>query len=213
LADFVIRRTWGRKRCLFPFPLEAAVMISAGHFKKGVVITFEGSHWIVEDYHIQKTAQRRPVLQTKLRNLKTGHVAERSFDEADKFETPDLQSRTHQFLYEDQGGYVFMDAENFEQLTVPAEVVGSGKWLLKEGTEFVIRLIDGQPAQVVIPPAFVDEVVETAEPAGGHSTNVLKDAALACGLVIKVPQFIKVGEQVRVDSETHKYLGKESIKH
>ena len=55
-------------------------MISAGEFKKGVVITFEGAHWIVEDYHIHKTAQRRPVLQTKLRSLKSGHIVERAFD-------------------------------------------------------------------------------------------------------------------------------------
>jgi translation elongation factor P/translation initiation factor 5A len=70
-------------------------MISASQFKKGIVITFEGAHWTVEDYHTHKTAQRRPVLQTKLRHLKTGHVVERAFDEADKFEQPDLQSRTH----------------------------------------------------------------------------------------------------------------------
>ena len=189
-------------------------MIAAGQFKKGVVIAFEGAHWIVEDYHVQKTAQRRPVLQTRLRHLKTGHVVERSFDEADRFEQPDVQSRNYQFLYADRADYVFMDSETFDQITVPAEVVGSGKWLLKEGAEFVVRLIDGRPTQVVLPAAFVDEVVETAEPSsashqGGH---VLKDAKLASGLAIKVPLFIRVGEHVRVDTETHKYLGKESAK-
>jgi elongation factor P len=188
-------------------------MITAGQFKKGNVITFEGAHWIVEDYHIQKTAQRRPVLQTKLRSLKTGHIVERAFDEADRFETPDLQSRSHQFLYDDGSGYVFMDMDTFDQIVVSREVVGDGKWLLKEGAEFVIRLIDGRPVQVVLPPAFVDEVVETAEPSSGiHSSNVLKDAKLACGLVIKVPQFIKVGDHVKLDTQTHKYSGKESGK-
>jgi translation elongation factor P/translation initiation factor 5A len=59
-------------------------MITAGQFKKGTVITHDGVHWVVEDYHIHKTAQRRPVLQTKLRSLKTGHVVERAFDEADR---------------------------------------------------------------------------------------------------------------------------------
>jgi elongation factor P len=188
-------------------------MITAGEFKKGVVITFEGAHWIVEDYHIQKTAQRRPVLQTRLRNMKTGHVAERAFDEADKFETPELQSRNHQYLYQDGSGYVFMDAQTYDQITIPATVVGNGKWLLKESAEFLIRLIDGRPVQIVFPPTFVDEVVETAEPSSAiHSSNVQKDATLACGLVIKVPQFIKVGEHVKVDTETHKYHGKETVK-
>jgi elongation factor P len=188
-------------------------MISAGQFKKGAVITIEGAHWVVEDYHVQKTAQRRPVLHTRLRSLKTGHVVERAFDEADKFEQPELQARPHQFLYQERDGYVFMDTQTFDQLTVPAEVVGGGKWLLKEGVELVIRLIDGRPAEVVFPAAFADEVVETAEPSSAtHGTHVPKDARLACGLVVKVPQFIRVGEHMRIDTATHKYLGKESPK-
>ena len=188
-------------------------MITAGQFKKGVVITFEGAHWIVEDYHIQKTAQRRPVLQTKLRSLKTGHIVERSFDEADRFDQPALHSKSHQFLYQDRTDYVFMDMETFEQVLVSAEVVSNGKWLLKEGAEFVIRLIDGRPTEVVFPPAFVDEVVETADPSSNvHSGNILKDAKLRCGLVIKVPLFIKVGEHVKVDTTTHKYSAKEAVK-
>jgi elongation factor P len=188
-------------------------MISAGQFKKGTVIKFEGALWVVDDYHIQKTAQRHPMLHTRLRHLKNGHVVERSFDESAKFEQPDLQSRTHQFLYADRDGYVFMDAQTFDQVTIPADVVGEGKWLLKEGAEFVIRFVDGRPAEVVLPPAFVDDVVETAEPSsGGHAGHVLKDARLACGLVIKVPQFIKIGEHVRLDTATHKYLGKEMSK-
>ena len=188
-------------------------MITAGQFKKGVVITLDGAHWAVEDYHVQKTAQRRPVLHVRLRNLKTGHVVERGFDEADKFDQPDLQSRAHQFLYADGSASVFMDAETFDQLSGPAELVGQGKWLLKEGADFLIRLVDGRPAQVVLPPTFVDEVVETGEPSPGHSSNVLKDARLACGLTVKVPQFIKVGEHVKVDTETHKYHGKDSGQH
>jgi elongation factor P len=187
-------------------------MISAGQFKKGVVITIEGAHWVVEDYHIQKTAQRRPVLHVRLRSLKTGHVADRAFDEADRFEQPDLQTRLHQFLYADPSGHVFMDAETFDQLTVPAEVVGTGKWLMKEGAEFLIRLIDGRPVEVVLPPTFTDEVVETAEPSSSGQGHVLKEAKLACGLVVKVPLFIGTGEHVRVDTQTHKYLGKESAR-
>ena len=188
-------------------------MIAAGNFKKGVVITFEGQPWSVEDYHVQKTAQRRPVLHTKLRNLKSGQIVERTFDETEKFEQPAFQSRTHQFLYQDGDGYVFMDTQTFDQITVAPELIGNGKWLLKEGAEFMIRLIDGRPMQIVWPPNFVDEVVETAEASSGHASNVLKDARLACGLLIKVPQFIRTGEHVRIDTETHKYMGKESAKH
>jgi elongation factor P len=186
-------------------------MIAARDFKKGTVITLDGGHWIVEDYHIQKTAQRRPVLQVKLRNMKTRHVLERSFDEAHQFDEPDLQSRPHQYLYHDKSGYVFMDSESFEQVTVPEELVGNGKWLLKEGAEFVIRFLGGAVAEIAFPPNFVDEVVDTASPSSAaHASNVMKDATLACGLVIKVPLFIKVGEHVKVDTDTHKCLGRAS---
>ncbi len=105
-----------------------------------------------------------------------------------------------------------MEKETFEQLTLPSEVIGSGKWLLKEGAD-VVRLIDGRPVEVVFPPTFVDEVIETAEPSTAvHSSNIQKDAKLACGLVVKVPLFIRVGEQVKVDTLDHKYHGKESVK-
>lgn len=188
-------------------------MISVSELKKGTVITLDGAHWIVEDYHIQKTAQRKPVLQVRLRNMRTGHVIERSFNETDRVEAPEVATRQFQFLYEDKNGYVFMDAETYDQITVAPEIIGKGKWLLKEGAEFPIRLVEGQPVQVVFPPAFVDEVVETGEgSASGHASNVLKEAKLACGLEIKVPQFIRVGDLVRVDTETHKYLGKETPK-
>lgn len=188
-------------------------MVSVSELKKGTVITLDGAHWIVEDYHIQKTAQRKPVLQVRLRNMRTGHVIERSFNETERVEVPEVATRQFQFLYEDKNGFVFMDAETYDQITLPAELIGKGKWLLKEGAEFAIRLVEGQPVQVVFPPTFVDEVVETGEgSASGHASNVMKDAKLACGLEIKVPQFIRIGDWVRVDTETHKYLGKETPK-
>ncbi len=188
-------------------------MITAGQFKKGVAINFEGQQWIVVDYHIHKTAQRKPVLVTKLKNMKTGRVVEKGFDEADQFEQPDLQSRPYQYIYQDQSGYVFMDSETFEQIPISEELVGNGKWLLKENTEVVIRFLEGQPIHITFPPNFVDEVVDTADPStAGRGTGVGKDAKLACGLVIKVPMFIKVGEHIKVDTETHEYMGKASEK-
>jgi elongation factor P len=188
-------------------------MITAGQFKKGIAINFESQQWIVMDYHIHKTAQRKPVLVTKLRNMKTGRVVEKGFDEADQFEQPDLQSRPHQYIYHDNTGYVFMDSETFEQIPISEELIGNGKWLLQENAEFIIRFLDGQPINVQFPPNFVDEVVDTADPsAAGKGASVGKDAKLACGLMIKVPMFISVGEHIKVDTETHEYMGKASEK-
>src|SRR5438128_1052061 len=110
-------------------------MITAGQFKKGVVIRFEGANWIVEDYHIHKTAQRKPVLVTKLRNMNTSRVVEKGFDEADQFDQPELYSKSYQYIYKDQTGYVFLDSETFEQIPLPEALVGNGKWLIKESEE------------------------------------------------------------------------------
>jgi elongation factor P len=188
-------------------------MITAGQFKKGVVINFEGLQWIVEDYHIHKTAQRKPVLVTKLRNMKTGRVVEKGFDESDQFDQPDLQSRPHQYLYQDKSGFVFMDSESFEQMPMTPELVGNGKWLLRENEEYAIRFLDGQPISIQFPPNFVDQVTDTADPSGsGRGASVGKDAKLSCGLTVKVPMFIKVGESIKIDTETHEYMGKASEK-
>jgi len=92
-------------------------------------------------------------------------VVERGFDETHQFQQPEMQSRSHSYLYHDKSGYVFMDVQTFEQVSVPEDLVGNRKWLLQEGVEFVIRFVDGAPFQVAFPPNFVDEVVDTAEAA------------------------------------------------
>jgi elongation factor P len=121
-----------------------------------------------------------------------------------------MQTRGHQFSYADKSGYVFLDSGTFEEVVVPAELIGNKKWLLKEGSDFPIRFIEGRVAEVVFPVNFVDEVVQTAAPTlSGHDSHVMKEAKLACGLTVLVPQFIKVGERVSFETETHKYLRRE----
>jgi len=186
-------------------------MAKAKDVKKGSVVALEGGYWVVEEYHVQHAGRRRAVLHIKMRNMKSGHVIDRAFDEADHLEEPEMQARRHQFSYADKSGYVFMDAETFEEVVVPAELIGDRKWLLTEGNDFPIRFIEGKVAEVVFPVNFVDEVVETAAPStSAHASNLTKKAKLACGLTILVPLFIKVGERVSVETESHKYLHRES---
>jgi elongation factor P len=186
-------------------------MVKARDLKKSSVITLERACWIVEECHVQHAGRRRPVLHVKMRNMKTRHVIDRTFDELEQLEEPEMQARHHQFLYEDKSGFVFMDAENFEEVTVPADLIGDRRWLLKEGGEFTIRFVEGKVAEVVFPPTFVDKVVETAPPsASGHASHVTKEAKLACGLTSLVPLFIKVGDHILLEAETHKYLGRGS---
>ncbi len=186
-------------------------MAKARDLKKGSVVALEGGYWTVEEYHVQHTGRRRPVLHIKLRNVKTRQVIDRTFDESDHLDEPEMETRPHQFLYEEKSGHVFMDAKSFDQITVPADLVGNRRWLLKEGSELPIRFVEGRVAEVVFPASFVDEVVQTGNPSvSGHASNVVKEAKLACGLTILVPLFIKVRERVSVDTETHEYLRRES---
>jgi elongation factor P len=186
-------------------------MAKARDVKKGSVVALEGGYWVVEEYRSQHQGRRGAVLHIKLRNLKSGHVIDRAFGEGDHLEEPEMQARRHQFSYADKCGYVFMDAETFEEVVVPAELIGERKWLLKEGNEYPIRFIEGKVVEVVFPVSFVDEVAETAAPStSAHASNLTKDAKLTCGLTILVPLFIKVGERVSVETETHKYLHRES---
>ncbi len=186
-------------------------MAKAKDLRKGAVVALEGGYWVVEECHIQHAGRRRPVLHIKLRNMKTRHVIERIFDESDPLDEPEIETRRHQFLYEEKSGYVFMDAESFDQIAVPTDLIGNRRWLLKEGSEFPIRFVEGRVAEVVFPVSFVDEVVQTGNPSvSGHASNVVKEAKLACGLTVLVPLFIKVGERVSVDTETHKYLRREA---
>ena len=185
-------------------------MAKAKDVKKGMVVALEGGYWVVEEYHSQHQGRRGAVLHIKMRNLKSGHVIDRTFGEGDLIDEPEMQTRRHQFSYADKSRYVFLDLETFEEAVVPAEMIGSRKWMLKEGSEFPLRLIEGRVADVVFPVNFVDEVVETAAAvASGHDSHVMKEAKLACGLTISVPQFIKVGERISVETETHKYLRRE----
>ncbi len=185
-------------------------MAKAKDVKKGSVVALEGGYWVVEEFHSQHQGRRGAVLHIKMRNIKTGHVIDRAFGEGDHLDEPEMQARRHQFSYADKSGYVFLDSETFEEVVVPAELLGNKKWLLKEGGEFPIRFIEGRVAEVVFPVSFVDEVVETAAAmASGHDSHVMKEAKLACGLTVLVPQFIKVGERISVETETHKYLRRE----
>ena len=186
-------------------------MAKAKDVKKGLVVALEGGYWIVEEFHSQHQGRRRAVLHIKMRNMKTGHVINRAFDEADHLDEPEMQARRHQFSYADKPGYIFMDAETFVEVVVPAELIGERKWLLKEGSEYPIRFIEGKVAEVVFPVNFVNEVVETAAPSSSaHASNLMKEAKLSCGLTILVPLFIKVGERISVETETHKYLHREA---
>ena len=177
---------------------------------KGMVIRHEGQLYTVLDYEVAQTGKQKPTVHVKLRAVKGGHATERTLDQLGKVEEVPSEVRQMQYLYAAGEERVFMDSESFEQYSLGEDIVGEGMDFLVEEETYKFLAIDGQPVSFQLPPIVVLEVVDTAlvEHAGG-STNVQKEAKLACGIIVHVPLFIKNGDKIRVIPENRQYQGKE----
>ena len=179
-------------------------------FKRGMVLLLDGAPQMVEDFHVSGTAQTRHKLHARLRQLKTGRLADHTFTEGERVPIADVQHRRVQFSYQSGKDCVFSDAETFDEFTLSAELVGDRRWFIKENVEFRALLLDGRLVDVVLPASVTLEVTETAPPSSGGSDATWKPARLDTGLEIMVPLFIATGEKIHVDTATRKYAGRES---
>lgn len=179
-------------------------------FKKGMVIMLDGAPQIIEDFHVTGTAQTRHKLHTRLRNLKTGRVADRQFTDNERVPVAALEHRTVQYSYKQGDTYVFLDAESFEELELTTEQVGDRHWFLKENEEYRAIFLEGKLMDIVLPGQVTLKIEDTAPPIRGGSDSTWKPARLETGLEIMVPLFLDKGERVRVDTATRKYVGKDT---
>lgn len=182
-------------------------MLSTTDFRKGLKIKIEGEPYIIVDFQHARTAQRRAFVRTKLKNLKSGAVLEKTFSAGETFEEPDFEQRLMQFLYSSEEEYVFMDSKTYEQITFTEELLGDSRWYLKENDEYKILFFEGNPLDVDLPTSVVLRIQST-EPAikGDSVTNITKNAILETGLNVKVPLFVREGELIKVDTRTGEYL-------
>jgi len=182
-------------------------VLSTTDFRKGLKIKIEGEPFIIVDFQHARTAQRRAFVRTKLKNLKSGAVLEKTFSAGETFEEPDFEQRLMQFLYSSEKEYVFMDSKTYEQITFTEELLGDSRWYLKENDEYKILFFEGNPLDVDLPTSVVLRIQST-EPAikGDSVTNITKNATLETGLNVKVPLFVKEGELIKVDTRTGEYL-------
>lgn len=182
-------------------------MLSTTDFRKGLRIKIDGEPYFIVDFQHARTAQRRAFVRTKLKNLKTGAVLERTFSAGETFEEPDFQDKIMQFLYSSEKEYVFMDSKTYEQIALTGEQLGDSRWYLKENDEYKILFFEGNPLNLDLPTSTVLKIIST-EPAvkGDSVTNIMKSATLETGLKIKVPLFVKEGERVKVDTRTGEYI-------
>ncbi|MBI5394518.1 MAG: elongation factor P [Verrucomicrobia bacterium] len=184
--------------------------ILPSEFKRGAALLLDGVPHLIEHCHTSGTAQTKPKMHARLRNLKTGRVVDRLFAENERVAVAALETRRVQFSYHQGDTFVFLDAETFDELNLTTELVGERRWFLKENEEYKALFLEGKLIGVELPDHVALKVVETAAPQRGGSQAAYKTAKLEGGLEVMVPLFIGPGELIRVDTRERKYAGKEA---
>jgi elongation factor P len=184
-------------------------MATSNDLKNGLVLNIDGQLWTVIEFQHVKPGKGPAFVRSKLKNVLTGKVVERTFNAGVKVETASVDKREMNYLYNDGSGFVFMDNQNYEQMTLSLEVVGDAKDYLLENQGAVVAVYEGNPIYVELPASVVLEITYT-EPGlqGDRSSGGTKPATVETGLQIQVPLFIEQNVKVRVDTRTGEYLGR-----
>ncbi len=182
-------------------------MISTNQFKNGMAIKLDGTLFFIVDFQHVKPGKGGAFVRTKLKNVKTGAVIDRTFRAGEKFEQAILDKRQMQFLYSDGDSYNFMDNETYNQITLSKEQLGDVMKYVKENDNIAILLYEDQPINVE-PEIFVELKVTETDPGlkGDTSSGGNKPATLETGAVVHVPLFIQIGDVIKVDTRTNTYI-------
>ncbi len=186
-------------------------MASTSDFKNGVVLNLDGQLWTIIWFQHHKPGKGGAVMRTKLKNVMSGKVVDKTFNADAKVETANVDKRTMTYLYHDGESYVFMDTENYEQTYVSAAAVGDAANFMLENQDATVAVHEGAPLFIELP-ASVELLIEYTEPGlqGDRSTGGTKPARLETGYEIAVPLFIVSGEKVKVDTRDGSYLSRVS---
>jgi elongation factor P len=182
-------------------------MITAGDFKKGITIEWDGGVWNIVDFQHVKPGKGAAFVRTKIKNVMTGAVVERSFNPTDKMPRAIIETKEMQYVYNDGDLYYFMDVETYEQLPMTRDQVEDAIPFVKEGTNVTMRFFKGKAFSVEAPNFVVLEVTDT-EPgfAGDTASNTYKPATLETGFTLQVPLFINTGDKIQIDTRSGEYL-------
>ena len=185
-------------------------MVVAGDFKNGVTFDMgDGTAWQVVEFQHVKPGKGAAFVRTKMKNVITGAIVERTFNPTDKFENAYIERKDMQYSYTDGDLYYFMDMETFDMLPLNRDKLGDAFKFVKE--EMMCKIISYKGNVFgVEPPTFVELEVTETDPgfAGNTATNTLKPATLETGAVIKVPLFINVGDVLKIDTRDGQYLSR-----
>ena len=178
-------------------------MVSAGEFKKGLTIEIDGQVWMVVDFQHVKPGKGAAFVRTKIKNVMTGNVLEKSFSPTEKFPRAMVERKEMQYLYSDGELYYFMDNETYDQLPLNKDKVEDALAYVTENMNVTIKFFKGE-AFSVEPPNFVELTVTETEPGfkGDTATAGNKPAIVETGAKVMVPLFISQGDRIRIDTRT-----------
>jgi elongation factor P len=177
--------------------------------KNGMTLDIEGQLWTVVEFQHVKPGKGPAFVRTKLKQVMTGKVVDKTFNAGVKVDVAILEKREMNFLYKEGDDYVFMDNENFDQMTISAATVGEAANYMLENTEAIVAIHEGNPLYIELA-ASVELVVTYTEPGlqGDRSSGGTKPATVETGIEVQVPLFIKQDEKILVDTRDGSYLGR-----
>jgi elongation factor P len=180
---------------------------STADFRKGLKIELEGEPYVITDFLHVKPGKGGAFVRTKLKSLITGNVIDRTFRSGEKVQTPALDERNMQYLYQEGKVYHFMDNDTYEQLTLTGDQLGEDSNFLQENVQVKIIFHNGQPIGVEFP-FFVELTIVKTEPGvrGDTARGGTKPATVETGAVIQVPLFLNEGDVIKVDTRTGEYI-------
>ena len=184
-------------------------MISAGDFRNGITIELEGNVYQIIEFQHVKPGKGAAFVRTKLKNIKSGGVVEKTFRPTEKCPQARIDRKEMQYLYEDGDLYYFMDTENFEQTMLNSEEIGDSMKFVKEN-EMVKMCSHNGSVFAVEPPLFVELEITDTEPGfkGDTATGATKPATVETGATVYVPLFVNQGDKIKLDTRTGEYLSR-----
>jgi elongation factor P len=184
-------------------------MATTNDLKNGLVLNLDGQLWTVTEFQHVKPGKGGAFVRTTLKNVMSGKVVDRTFNAGTKVETATVDKRGMTYLYREGDDFVFMDGDTYDQVHVPATVVGDGANYLLDNAEAVVAVHEGVPLFIELPTS-VEMLITYTEPGlqGDRATGGTKPATVETGAEVQVPLFVTTGEKIKIDTRDGRYLGR-----
>ena len=185
------------------------MMYDTSDFRNGLKVEIDGTPYLMVYFQFVKPGKGTAFTRTKLKNMLTGAVIERTFRTGEKVKAADVDERTMQFMYEDGEFHHFMNTETYEQVQIPSDSIADEAKYLTDDLEVTVLFYKDRPVSISLP-NFIESEIVYCEPGvrGNTAQGATKPAELACGATVQVPLFVEQGEVIRVDTRTGQYVSR-----